>query len=142
MDVAVIAIARRRSTDWRRISLMLAALAIVMKVLIPPGFMTAASASGGFPLVLCTGHGPVTLDSPVPGHPAKQVPADKPSHDPPCVFAGHGVAAAAPSQLNVAPVEFVAYAEAPRVGRPSDLAPGRGLAAPPLPARGPPSLLI
>jgi hypothetical protein len=118
----------------------LAALAVALKVLVPAGFMAAAHSAAGFPLVLCTDHGAVTIDAAdlAGGKTGKRTPADKPGHDGPCVFAGHGAAAPAPSGFSVAAVEFVAY----RAAQPSfarrDLAPGRGLAAPPLPARGPP----
>lgn len=123
--------------------LVLATLAIALRIMIPAGFMTAPEPRNGLPfaLVLCTGQGPLVVqpgDS--LGHHDK-APADKSGHDAPCPFAAHGVAAPAPSALSVAKVEFVAFTPAPPV-RVAHLAPGRGLAAPPLPARGPPSQLI
>jgi hypothetical protein len=134
-----------RSAAWRHVCLTLAALALVMKVLVPPGFMAAPQADGShFPLVLCTGHGAVTLEAGgvLPdGGPSKKAPGEKSSHDTPCVFAGHGAGAPPQSLLDPAPAEFAAYrSAAPRQPR-RDISPGRGLAAPPLPARGPPSLL-
>lgn len=123
--------------------LVLATLAIALRIMIPAGFMTAPQPTNGLPfaLVLCTGQGAMVVQpGETLGHHDK-APADKPAHDDPCPFAGHGVAAPPPSALAVANVEFVAYRPvAP--ARVVHLAPGRGLAAPPLPARGPPSLLI
>jgi hypothetical protein len=78
------------------------------------------------------------LDAPEQKSSSKKAPANRSGHDGPCVFAGHGAAAAAPSPFSVAAVEFVAYRAEVLAAAPRDLAPGRGLAAPPLPARGPP----
>ena len=123
----------------------LAALAVALKVLIPAGFMTAPDPRNGLPfaLVLCTGDGAklVQPGDALAGHQDKNGGGDKSAHDAPCPFAGHGAAAPPPSPFTASKVEFVAYApvEPTRV---IHLAPGRGLAAPPLPARGPPSQLI
>ena len=127
----------RRTPSSARQSLMLvlALLAVALKVLVPPGFMVAAPAWGPPGIVVCTAQGPLSLGS---GH--DHAPHGK-THDAPCAFAGHAAVAAPPSALPVAPAEFVAY-QAAAVRPVNHLAPGRGLAAPPLPARGPPSLLI
>jgi hypothetical protein len=121
----------------------LAALAAAFKVMIPAGFMTAPAPSNGLPftLVLCTGDGAklVQPGEALAGHHDQD--ADKSAHDTPCPFAGHGAAAPPPSAVTTAKVEFVAYAPV-EPSRVTYLAPGRGLAAPPLPARGPPSQLI
>jgi hypothetical protein len=121
----------------------LAALAVAFKVMIPAGFMTAPAPSNGLPfaLVLCTGDGAklVQPGEALAGHHDQD--ADKSAHDTPCPFAGHGAAAPPPSAVTTAKVEFVAYAPV-EPSRVTYLAPGRGLAAPPLPARGPPSQLI
>lgn len=123
--------------------LALAILALVVKVMVPAGFMTQAAPKNDLPfaLVLCTGQGPLIVEPDAAlGHQDK-APADKPAHDAPCPFAGHGATAPPPSALAATKVEFVAYR--PMALAPvTDLAPGRGLAAPPLPARGPPSQLI
>lgn len=123
--------------------LVLATLAIALRIMIPSGFMTAPEPRNGLPfaLVLCTGQGPLVVQSGDIAGSRDKAPADKAGHDAPCPFAAHGVAAPAPSALTVAKVEFVAFAPTPRP-RLAHLAPGRGLAAPPLPARGPPSQLI
>lgn len=136
-----------------RISLTLAMLAVALKVLVPGGFMAAAPAANALPfaLVICTGQGPMTLASgevladqgKAPGGkaPSGKTPDGKTGHDSPCAFAGHGAGVAPPSLIATAAVTFVAY-RAPQQRPLTDLAPGRGLAAPPLPARGPPILLI
>lgn len=120
----------------------MALLAIAMKVLVPGGYMLDASPrDGALTLVLCTAEGLVTIpvaDQAPAGHNDKD-PAE-PQHDP-CVFAGHGVYAPAVATSDPVPtpwrplgalVSTAAYA----------VAPGRGLAAPPPPATGPPASLI
>lgn len=125
--------------------MMLAVLALALKVLVPPGAMIAGPSDGAsFPLVLCTGHGPLTVDSATlfGGTDAgKKAPADKSPHDAPCTFAGHGAVAPTPDLHVFERVTFVVFEAAPQTRAQPDLIPGRGLAAPPLPARGPPSLL-
>lgn len=129
----------------RAVFMTLAALAVVLKVMIPAGFMTAPDPRNGLPfaLVLCTGDGAklVQPGEALGGHQDKNGGADKSAHDTPCPFAGHGAAAPPPSAVVTAKVAFVAYAPV-EPARVTYLAPGRGLAAPPLPARGPPSQLI
>ena len=136
--------AHHGSAFARRLCLTLAALAIFLKVAVPAGFMPQARSAERLPfaLVLCTGQGVVTVDAGAAGH-GHEAPDKKAAHhDAPCLFAGHGVQAPAPDLFDPVPVEFVAFtAVAPRAP-PFDLAPGRGLAAPPLPARGPPQTLI
>jgi hypothetical protein len=121
----------------------LAALAVALKVMIPAGFMTAPDPRNGLPfsLVLCTGDGAKVVQpgEALAGHQDKD--SDKSAHDAPCPFAGHGAAAPPPSAVTTAKVAFVAYTPV-EPARVTHLAPGRGLAAPPLPARGPPSQLI
>jgi hypothetical protein len=138
----VIRTARQPAGLWRHVCLSLATLAIALKVLVPAGFMAAAAPADALPfaLVICSGHGPLTV---APGEALtshQKSPSGKTTHDSPCAFAGHGAGAPAPNLIDTVTVEFVAYRaaqNAPLV----DLAPGRGLAAPPLPARGPPILL-
>ncbi len=128
----------------RQVCMTLAVLAIVMKVLIPPGFMAGAPTNDlPFQIYLCTAQGGVAVDSGEslshPGDP-DQAPA-KSAHDSPCAFAGHALGAPPPSVAEAPLVAFVAHT--PIVPAPAaDLIPGRGLTGPPLPARGPPALLI
>ena len=145
--------ARSTSAPWsdlcvshglRGVCLTLAALAIALKVLIPAGFMTAAPINDlPFALVLCTGQGAMVI-APGDALPGEKDPgmADNETHNTPCVFAGQALGAPAPNLLDATRVEFVTYTRTSPPVSPVALAPGRGLAAPPLPARGPPSLLI
>ena len=133
-----------RSRTWRHVHLTLATLALALKVMIPAGFMAAPSSNTlPFAIVLCTGQGSAVVQ---PGEALPhagdkgQAPA-KSAHDSPCAFAGHGIGAPPPSLLEAARPDFVAYQTAGLLTA-SDLAPGRGLAAPPPPARGPPSFVI
>lgn len=124
--------------------MMLAALALAIKVMIPAGFMTAPPSTDELPftLVLCTAQGAVTVQSDDLAAPIHddQGSGESAAHDSPCAFAGNGAGAPPPNLLDARTVEFVAY-RAPAAVQIIHRAPGRGLAAPPLPARGPPTLL-
>lgn len=137
-------IANPRLGLWRHVYLTLATLAIALKILIPPGFMAGPPTNNlPFALVLCTGQGAMVVapGDALPSHGDQdKAPASNP-HDSPCVFAGHGLGAPPPSLIDAVVVEFVAYEYRPQAAV-ADLAPGRGLTGPPLPARGPPALLI
>jgi hypothetical protein len=124
-----------RSMERWGLGAILALIALVFQVAAPPGFMVSPS-SAGPALVICTGHGPLTLDSHagVPGH----KPA-RPAHDGICAFAGHGVAASPPTLTILAASPLILSSTPPR--RSPDLVPGRGLAAPPPPSQAPPVLI-
>lgn len=114
--------------------LALALLALAVKVAVPAGFMVAAPGAGvGFPLVICTGHGPVLA------HPAGEKGDSKAKPDAPCAFAGQSAAA---ETAVAAPVGGPVYwlAVAPNQIRTTPT-PGRGLAAPPPPSQAPPVTL-
>jgi len=129
-------------SPFRGVLMTFALLALAWRMMIPAGFMAAAPTNDlPFAVVLCTGQGPVSLEagqSLAKHGDQHQAPA---SHDSPCAFAGHGGALTAPDLIGTHPVVFAAYA-APLPAAVAHLAPGRGLSAPPPPARGPPSLLI
>jgi len=122
-------------TAWRGAFLTLALLALVMKLAVPAGFMVAAPGDGrGFNLVICTGHGPL-----IAGQPDHKGGESKSKTDAPCAFAGH---AAPPIPTLGAPLVSSAHGQAAALAPPLvDLIPGRGLAAPPPPSRGPPARL-
>jgi hypothetical protein len=118
------------------VSALLAIVALLINVLAPPGFMIAPARHGAT-IVICTGHGPMTVAGPdsSPSH-----KGDKTRHDGACAFAGHGVGATPPSLALARPVAFEpARADLSATRR--DLLPGRGLAAPPPPAQAPPLLI-
>jgi hypothetical protein len=138
---AVIRAARQQTAVLRHVWLTLATLAIALKILVPPGFMAAASsADPRFALTLCHGEATMPGDGPMRHDHDGRTPA-KGVHHAPCVFAGHGLGVPAPNALEATIAEYFAFDRAPTVAV-RDLAPGRGLAGPPLPARGPPVLLI
>ena len=120
---------------WRRLAMTLMALALVLKIVVPPGVMVGQPqvlAGYRIPLVICTGHGMLVL--PDPG--SHKAPARKTTESP-CAFAS--AAATWTPILTTAPARPVAfdppYALFPRI---DDLAPGRGLAAPPPQSHAPP----
>lgn len=124
----------------------LLAFALIVKLLVPTGWMPAFG-SQGISLELCGGYGP-----PPPAlarameHAAHRMAAghdqhkqhDKQGHDQPCAFAGLSFAAV-DAQAPMLPIVLP-----PRLAAPSLTAPivaiGRGLAAPPPPSTGPPAL--
>ena len=136
--------ARQPSGPWRYVFLTLAALAVALKVAIPPGFMVAASADRPFSLVPCNGEAPPMVEARHAAHmhgdPLEHAPA-KNGHASPCIFAGHALGAAPPTLQTTEPAQFVSYQAPARAPSPT-LAPGRGLCGPPIPPRGPPSLAI
>lgn len=133
----------RDRNGWRGVQLAFVALALAVKLVVPAGFMVGSPKVGaGFPLVLCTSQGMVVIaakDGIGQSQAPDKAPDNKSDHDHPCAFGGHGVVAAPALALLAAPVEFARYRIMP-VARAPSLAPGRGLAAPPLPARGPPPI--
>jgi hypothetical protein len=122
-----------RTQLWRYAGAWLLALALLVRLAAPTGWMLAPDAQGAPQLVICTGHGPMTLDAG-----KGSAPAPKTVSDHPCAFAGCGVAP--PPTLSAEPIPApVATAPAQSLGIANDQRPGRGLAAPPPPSRGPPS---
>ncbi len=118
--------------------------AIALKILIPPGLMTRSPTNDlPFALVLCTGQGAMVVPAgdALPGHSDQDKAPTSSSQDGPCLFAGHALSAPPPVLFDAGKTELIAYAY--RAQPPvSHVLPGRGLTGPPLPARGPPSLLI
>lgn len=113
-------------------SVALALIALALQILVPPGFMVS---SGPTPtVVICTGHG--SISGPLDDHGQQnKTPKDKSDHA--CPFAGHGGAPLAPS-LQSAAIGLSVVDVARPTGKLADLAPGRGLAAPPPPSHAPP----
>lgn len=111
----------------------LAAMALALQVLVPPGFMAARTASGAPAVVICTGHGPLKAPGDAPAKPER-------SADHLCVFAGHAAAPPPPASLALTEARVEPAVQTALIA--PDLQPGRGLAAPPPPSRGPPVLSI
>jgi hypothetical protein len=123
--------ADRRGSNWGAI-VALAFLALFTRIAVPPGFMPKPGDGPG--LIVCTGHGPATVRIGLYGPPSRA-----PTHktDPPCAFAPSG-ATSAPALIAASlPARRLASIQARPITR-SDLAPGRGLAAPPPPSQAPP----
>lgn len=125
----------RRRLGW----LLLLVGALLARSVAPEGWMPVVNAAGGIEIAVCNGTGPddrMVLSPDGKVHhkaPGKSQPGDHP-----CAFSGLGIADASPPllALDEPPVLPRAKPEPQRV----PLAPGRGLAAPPPPATGPPSL--
>jgi hypothetical protein len=126
----------------RGVFMALAVVALAVRAATPAGFMLADTGDGVGRIVICTGDGPLLVAAPgtVP-HDAPTTPDESGTEHNPCAFAGMAQAAPGPDLLAVEAIAFPDF-EAPAVRPLAHLAPGRGLAAPPLPARGPPNLLI
>jgi hypothetical protein len=119
----------------RRVMTALAFLALAFAVVVPPGFMPASHADGrGFAIVICTGHGPLQLDR----SSDHKAPPGKSKASAACPFAANVTPPLAPAfAVAVRPAVFGVVTSAAASHR----APGLGLAAPPPPATGPPSLI-
>jgi hypothetical protein len=139
-------------TRKRGLAAWMAALAVLLRVLVPAGFMIAPpdqAHAGMIPIVLCTGKGNVNAFLAPDGtlhQSADTDDGDPGEHDPgldqhgDCIFA-HAVTAPATPDL---PAAIVPVPEQPPVlAGPLrlDLVPGRGLAAPPPPSTAPPTLI-
>jgi len=110
-------------------------LALLVQALVPQGFMVAREGDRSA-IVICTGHGPLLSSDDLRGYPAK-APEHKSSMV--CDFAGHGggLASAALPVLAVPTLWSHPDMDAPSL----EVAPGRGLAAPPPPSQAPPLTL-
>ncbi len=132
----------------RGLAVMLVACALMVRMLVPSGFMIAPSADGMPTIIVCPGQGPMAPMAPMApmttsamaGHDMHHKGGDQHdrSADHPCCFAPAAAAidlAAAVHPVAPAPVAaftpplFHAFAR-----------PGLGLAAPPPPKTGPPTL--
>jgi len=124
---------RRLSPLQRRLMLALFAWALLVRLLVPAGWMPAADAAGPH-LVLCDG-GAAAMPAHDMGHGKAPMHHQGPS-DHPCSFAGPVAAVETPLAAVPLPQAAPRYAVA-AVHR--DVAIGRGLAAPPPPPTGPPA---
>lgn len=119
------------------IALVLVALALFMRLLVPAGWMPAADR--GLMITLCTGTGAQQAWVDEQGNVHKGKPGEGQA-DHPCVFNGFAAVLDLPSGLDAvaAPLPVTIVLPALAV---TAVAIGRGLAAPPPPATGPPARL-
>jgi hypothetical protein len=124
---------RHLSATQRRLMLVLFACALLVRLLVPAGWMPAADASGAH-LVMCDG-GAAAMPAHGMDHGKAPMHHQGPS-DHPCSFAGP--VAAIDTPLVAVPLPPVAPRYALAIERRAG-AVGRGLAAPPPPPTGPPA---
>lgn len=136
---------RQISERMRGMGLALATLTVLVRLLFPSGFMLSPDRAAAPTLVICTGQGAMTVVLDAQGH-AQKVEAGhkgdprsdgKTSH--PCTFAVATAAFNAPL-LIAAPIPkiLVRAIAAPLM---TTQRPGQGLAAPPPPTTGPPTIV-
>ena len=122
-----------------------ALLALLVRALVPAGYMVAEAGTvdGRYLVVqMCDGHGSaaqvIDLDTGKVIDKSKSPDSTDSSNKSPCVFAMASAVSLPP--LAVEPV-LVRHAIAAEPAGVSEVRPGRGIAAPPPPATGPPSLI-
>lgn len=132
----------RLRTGQFRLLMALALIAIAIRAVVPVGFMLSASPDRWIVVTMCSGAGPMQMalnletgehrEGEAPSHedPSKAV------HHAPCVFAAAATPAPPASVAILAPPIEI-FAEATRTF-PESVSVGRGLAAPPPWATGPP----
>lgn len=122
---------RTRASIGNRVALALIGLALALRVLVPAGWMP--SERGGFAITMCSGSAMESAWIDADGKLHKQAPSSGGEH---CAFAGLGapmLASDIPAPATLAPRAN----EAPALSQ-ALASVGRGLAAPPPPATGPP----
>ncbi|MBV9842223.1 MAG: hypothetical protein JOY99_11970 [Sphingomonadaceae bacterium] len=127
---------RERNGIGRRFAVALLACALFLRLLVPQGWMPVARADGGWQITICTGMGPMKMAAAASGKRSHHG-QDEGRPDHPCAFAGFAAA------LDLPPLPLVELPEPLRALWLPNLtlaaAIGRGLAAPPPPATGPPN---
>lgn len=119
-----------------RTALALIGLALMARLLVPAGFMP--DTGRGFAITICSGNmsAPAWIDSQGKVHKGEQRQDHGTDH--PCAFAGFAAALDAPSIASAMLAKATSAIASPAF--PLAVAIGRGLAAPPPPATGPPTL--
>ena len=120
------------------------ACALFLRILVPQGWMVAQTADG-WRMTICTGTGPMQME--MPGDMASAMDGthhgsgdqDHNANDHPCAFSSLAMALDAPP-LPVLALSKIVLDRLP-TGLPTIIGVGRGLAAPPPPATGPPPIL-
>ncbi|MCJ8158489.1 hypothetical protein [Sphingomonas sp. LaA6.9] len=130
----------RLTGENRAIALWIVACALMLRMLVPAGWMPATDADGAVRITLCTGQGLVEAWVATDGSLHDKAPQkSEPKTDQPCSFAGLGAAFDAVPAVAFTPSLYFVTATA--ITLPASVAIGRGLAAPPPPAIGPPATL-
>lgn len=130
---------RRRLVEQNRaLALWILAGALMLRILVPTGWMPVIGADGMTRITLCSGEGRVVAWVDRSGEVHKQgTPKSDPRHDQPCAFSGLALA------LADAPPPIIATRHPAPIDRPAifpaSVSIGRGLPAPPPPATGPPA---
>jgi hypothetical protein len=114
-------------------------IALAARMIIPTGWMPSMVA-GKATITVCTGAGMVEAWIDADGKIHKESPAKKGAGDQPCAFAGLSAAADAPSYAELS-LETALSPQSVPVAALTGVAIGLGLAAPPPPAIGPPTLI-
>jgi hypothetical protein len=140
----MLAAIRSGRTLPKSFALALVACALMLRMIVPAGWMPASNAHG-FGITICTGMGPMEMPAigmtQMSAMPEMHGTPDADEHqgsDHSCVFADLGLAITAPPALNVALPSIVRAAALVAILPAVSI--GRGLAAPPPPATGPPLL--
>nr|WP_047168472.1 hypothetical protein [Sphingomonas sp. Y57] len=126
-----------RGRQGGRIALVLVALALFMRLLVPAGWMPAADR--GLAITLCTGTGAQQAWVDEQGNIHKGKPGEGQA-DHPCVFGGFAAVLDLPMGLDLSGGLLPVPAALPALAA-TAVAIGQGLAAPPPPATGPPARL-
>lgn len=132
----------RLSPLQARLLLALFACAMVMRALVPSGWMPVVTAEMGVRFVPCSGTGPMvaqaapTMNHAMPGMSHKDSGHGTAGIDHPCAFAGVTPAIDGPALAVAQPLLFAQAI--PPLAR-ALVSIGRGLAAPPPPQTGPPA---
>ncbi|MBY0582823.1 MAG: DUF2946 family protein [Sphingomonas sp.] len=129
----------RLSHPSQQVAVAMIACAMLLRALIPAGWMPAADARGAIHLAMCSGMGPQTASMDHTGKVHKDMPSGGHRDTQPCGFAvlGHGLD---DLPILTLPMPLLRTASiAP--GAKHAVSVGRGLAAPPPPSTGPPYLI-
>lgn len=128
----------RSSAPMRSLSAFVLLAALVARMLVPAGWMP--STDRAFAITVCTGIDTQTVWLDTQGKTHKQDPSKAGDSDhEPCTFAGSAFASLTPETPVIEGA--VAYSSRAPTSAYDHVAIGRGLAAPPPPSTGPPSLI-
>lgn len=121
----------------RPVALAILGAALLLRVMIPTGWMPSHGADGVTRITLCTGMGAVQAWVDAEGTIHDKKPMERGGAEQPCAFAGLAMLA----DLPAAAVDLLPVAATMRSDPvfPAAVTIGRGLAAPPPPSTGPPA---